>query len=510
MAAQVNPNDGTGAARTPYLDALLAHVDSSPTRLMVPAHKGGPHASARLVTALGPRALAFDVPPQIPGIDMGASPTPLDEAQALAADAWRAARTWFVFGGASDANRAACLALASRGTRVLVQRNVHVSTIDGLILAGLSPVFVTPEVDGELGVAHCVTPARLRAVLQAAGPLAGVVLVSPTYYGAAADVPALVEIAHEHDLPVVVDEAWGAHFAFHPALPTSALDAGADLVISSTHKMLGSLTQSAMLHLGHGSRLSAATVERSLNLLRTTSPSALLGASLDAARQDAAASGHERISRSLGGLGRLHTRLRERAGIELLADRPRAGTGISAWDPFRLALVLPEGGPDGTAVMADLRLADNVHVELASPRVIVAIVALGEDDLPGFAEALAGSLARLASPSVAAPRAAAPTVDHVSAMSPRAAFFAPAELVATADAVGMVSADLLAIYPPGIPNVLPGEVLTPAVVAALTEAGRAGYVVRGAADPRVEQLRVVAPGDVERAGRPPFSEVVAG
>jgi arginine decarboxylase len=509
MAVKVNPTLGTGAGRTPYLDALVAHASSSPTRLMVPAHKGGLHASARLVAALGERALAVDVPPQIPGIDMGPHPTPLDEAEALAADAWRAARTWFVLGGASDANRTACLALASRGTRVLVQRNVHVSTIDGLILAGLEPVFVAPEVDVELGVAHCVTPERLRAVLETAGALAGIVLVSPTYYGAAADVPALVAVGHEHDLPVVVDEAWGAHFAFHPALPVSALDAGADLVVSSTHKMLGSLTQSAMLHLGRGSRLSAATVERSLNLTRSTSPSALLGASLDAAREDAVHAGRERISRSLASLGPLHARLREHAGVELLADRAGGQVGVAAWDPFRVSVVLPEGGPDGTAVMDDLRRTANVHVELASPRVLVAILALGEEDLPGLPEALAASLASVPPrvpvppPPVDVPFAAHP------AMSPRAAFFAPAELVAAADAVGMVSADLLAIYPPGIPNVLPGEVLTPAVVQALMAAGRAGHVVRGAADPRVEQLRVVA-GPAGRAQAPSRHEAAVG
>jgi len=479
------------AGAAPYLEALERHVALDPRRLNVPAHKGGPYADAELLRALGPLAFTMDIPPQVDDIDMGSYPTPLDQAELLAADAWRAARTWFMLGGASDANRAACLALAGRGRTVLVQRNVHVSTIAGLVLAGLTPVFVAPEVDAELGIAHCVTPTALRAALAGAGEdVAGIILVSPTYFGAAADVAGLVAAGHEHDLPVVVDEAWGAHFAFHPGLPTAALDAGADLVISSTHKMLGSLTQSAMLHLGRDSRLDASTIDRSVTLLRTTSPSALLMASLDGARRQAVSGGEAAIERSLPAIGALHDRLREIPGVEVLGGHLAGEHGVASWDPFRLAVVLPAAGPAGHEVVARLRTDASTFIELTSPRVLVAIVGLGEQDTGPLVEQLAAAIAE--APDRAPATAVGATAWGEPALDPRSAFLGPSEVIDTDAAIGRISSDTLAIYPPGIPNVVPGERFTAEVVAQLRDAAAEGLAIRGASDPGLTTVRVSA------------------
>ena len=184
------------------------------------------------------------------GIDLGPSPTPFEQAQRLAAGAWGARRTWFLVNGASQGNIAAGSALSHYGDRVVLQRNGHSSTIDSLILSGMRPTFVAPEIDEELGIAHCITPESLQRALEQTPGAVGAWVVSPTYFGAVADVRGLAEVAHASDVPLVVDEAWGAHLAFSDSLPEHALAAGADLVISSTHKIVGSLTQSAMLHLG--------------------------------------------------------------------------------------------------------------------------------------------------------------------------------------------------------------------------------------------------------------------
>ena len=199
---------------------------------------------------LGPAALAHDIPALTWGIDIGPTPTPFERAQRLAAGAWGARRAWFLVNGASQGNLAAGLALAHLGDEVVLQRNGHSSTIDSLVLSGMRPTFVSPEIDEELGIAHCLLPEKLdRALADAPGAVAAWI-VSPTYFGACADVRALAEVAHGRGVPLVVDEAWGAHLAFSPLLPEHALAAGADLVISSTHKMVGSMGQSAMLHLG--------------------------------------------------------------------------------------------------------------------------------------------------------------------------------------------------------------------------------------------------------------------
>ena len=236
--------------QTPYLDALRAYAARSPGRFHVPGHKGGAAADPVLAEAFGERALELDIPALTEGIDAGPEPTPFQRAQELAAQAWGAARTWFLINGASQGNHAACVALAQGGEQVVVQRNVHSSTIDGLVVSGLRPVFVAPEIDPELGIAHCVTPEALDRALAGSPGAVGAMVVSPTYFGAVADVQGLAGVAHRHGVPLVVDEAWGAHLAFGPSLPRHALACGADLVVSSTHKIIGSFTQSAMLHLG--------------------------------------------------------------------------------------------------------------------------------------------------------------------------------------------------------------------------------------------------------------------
>ena len=238
----------------PYLDAVVAYAFRGPARYHVPGHKGGPGADPGVRKAIGVDALAADVPQDIQGIDLGPSPTPYERAERLAADAFGAARSWFLTNGATQGNHALCLALAPLGTRIVAQRNSHASIVDGLVLSGGLPSFVAPEYDEERGITHCVTPAALEQALRDAPDARAAFVVSPTYFGMAADVAGLAEVAHAAGVPLVVDQSWGPHFGFNDALPPTALSQGADAMLTSTHKIAGSLTQSAMLHVGHGDR----------------------------------------------------------------------------------------------------------------------------------------------------------------------------------------------------------------------------------------------------------------
>ena len=289
---------------TPYVDALLAYSELNPGRFQVPGHKGGAGADPAMRELVGEVGLRNDIPSVTEGVDIGPEPTPFQQAQLLAAEAWGAQRTWFLVNGASQGNHATCMALAHGGNRVVVQRNVHSSVIDGLVLSGMRPTFVAPELDPELGIAHGLTPESLAAALDETPDAVAAMVVSPTYFGACADVAALAEVAHERGVPLVVDEAWGAHLHFHPALPADALAGGADLVTSSTHKIVGSLTQAAMLHLGDGGRIDAAVVDRCVSLVETTSPSGLLSGSLDAARRQAFVHGGELLGETLAAVDR--------------------------------------------------------------------------------------------------------------------------------------------------------------------------------------------------------------
>lgn len=266
--------------RAPYAEALRTHAGRGWLRLNVPGHAAEADSFGPLATTFGPESLRLDFPPLLEGLDLGTD-TPMDEALALAAQAWGARRTCFLTNGASQGNHIASLVTPALGRTLVVQRSVHSSVIDGLVLSGLKAAFVQPSVDTEQGIAHGVTAEDLAVAIARHPDAAAAYVVSPSYFGAVADIRALADVAHGAGIPLIVDEAWGAHFGFHPRLPGNALSQGADLVTSSTHKLAGSLTQSAMLHLGHGpfADVLEPLIDRAFRLVQSTSSSALLLAS---------------------------------------------------------------------------------------------------------------------------------------------------------------------------------------------------------------------------------------
>jgi arginine decarboxylase len=481
-------------AETPYLDALLAYARRNPGRFHVPGHKGGPGADPSLREALGD-ALTIDIPALMEGIDAGPEPTPFTEAQELAAQAWGAKRTWFLINGASQGNHVACLALAQMGSEVVVQRNGHSSTIDGLVLSGLRPRFVAPELDAELMIAHCLTPQSLDVALAEAPEAVGATVVSPTYFGAVADVRGLADVAHSHDVPLIVDEAWGAHLAFSDALPAHALSLGADLVISSVHKHVGSLTQSALLHLGHGSRFDEAVVDRAVTLVESTSPSSLLSGSLDAARRQAAVHGSELLEETFEALEATRAAIRELPGLDVLDERLAGRPGVFAYDPLRLAVDVRGTGSTGYELGPMMLELDDINLELFGENVVVAVFGMGERASAQGArlvEALQHAVDRL-EPGRRDPRKmfAPPPPWGPLVMSPREAFLGPQEVVPLREAVWRVAAESLAAYPPGIPNVLPGERLTGPALDYIQGTLEQGGSLRGASDRKLETIRVV-------------------
>ena len=481
-------------SQAPYLDALLAFAERHPGRFHVPGHKGGMGADPGLVRAIGERALAFDVPSLTHGVDVGPLPTPFQEAQRLAAAAWGARRTWFLVNGASQANHVAMMALAHVGGEIVVQRNVHSSTIDGLVLSGLRPTFVAPELDPELQIAHCVTPDALDRALADTPGAVGAAIVSPTYFGAVADVAGLAEVARAHDVTLIADEAWGAHFAFHDGLPQSSLAGGADVVVSSTHKIIGSLTQSAMLHAGTD-RIDHDVLDRCVTLTETTSPSALLSASLDAARRHAEVAGGALLEETIDGTARLREQVRAIDGLDVLDDRICGSRGVHAFDPLRLAVDVRGTGASGYEIADWMREDDDIHVELAGENVVVAIFGMGEpvaDTGARLVPALEKAAGRAAARSPRENEAFAPPPPWGPlVLSPRDAFLGPQEVVPVDEAVGRVAAESLAAYPPGIPNVLPGERLSAETLDFVQQTLEQGGYLRGASDRRLRTLRVV-------------------
>src|SRR5919202_1924343 len=415
----------------PYLDPVVSYAFRGPARYHVPGHKGGAHADPGLRKAIGPDALAADVPQVIHGIDLGPPPTPYERAERLAAEAYGAARTFFLTNGATQGNHTLCLALAPLGARIVAQRNSHASIVDGLVLSGGLPSFVAPEYDGELGITHCVTPESLERALAGAPDARAAFVVSPTYYGMTADVAALAEVAHGAGVPLVVDQSWGPHFGFHETLPATALAQGADAMVTSTHKIAGSLTQSAMLHVA-GGRIDVDAVGRAVRLLRSTSPSSLLLASLDSARRQLVLHGEQLLHETLEQIEVARAKLRTIECIALVDASLVGRFGVAGYDPLRIVLDVRGTGRTGYEVADALRRSYDVHLELPTQATLVFIVGHGES--VAALRRLAGDVEEVVK-RIAEPGATAPIVPPATslrnevAVPPREAFLGDAQVV---------------------------------------------------------------------------------
>lgn len=503
MSDATTPRSGPSEQPTaPYLDAVVAYGFRGPGRFHVPGHKGGPGADPGLRYALGDRVLGLDIPQDIHGVDLGPKPTPYERAEALAAEAHGAARTWFLTNGATQGNHALCLALAPLGTHVVAQRNSHASIVDGLVLSGGRPTFVAPAYDGELGMAHGVTPEALAAALDADPEARVAFLVSPTYYGMAADVRALADVAHARDVALVVDQSWGPHFGFHPDLPESALRLGADAVLTSTHKIVGSLTQSAMLHVAKGTgtnppRIDPAAVGRALRLLRSTSPSSLLMASLDGARRQLAVHGEALLHETIAAAAATREKLATTPGIKTIDYDMVGRDGVAAYDPLRIVLDTRGTGATGYQVAEALRNAYDVQPELATVATIVCVLGVGQppEALIRFAGDVDEIVKRIAPDDATPVQALVRSPDALKnemVIPPRDAFLGVSEVVALQDAVGRISCESIAGYPPGIPALLPGERITAETADYLRELVDSGARLHGAADPTIATIHVLA------------------
>ena len=460
----------------PLLDAWLRFQEEAPTPFTIPGHK-------QRLDLVGD-VVAGDVP-LYAGLDtMKLSRGVVADAESRAARLWGADLCRFSVGGSTHGNQALALAVGRPGDRVVVARTLHRSMLLGLVLAGLEPVWVRPAVDPSHGLPVGVTAAALETALTTAPDARAVFVGDPSYVGTVGDVGALAAVAHAHGIPLVVDAAWGAHLGFHPSLPPHALAAGADALVTSAHKALPAWSQGALV-LARSGRIGRARFDAGVEATATTSPSGAILASIDAARALLERDGEALLGPVIEAVAAVRRRLARVPGLAVLS-----GPGV---DPTRLVVVLPGTGADGNAVETDL-LAAGMPVEMADRDTVVAMVTLADtrERLERLAVALAESVERHRGPARAFAASGVWVVDPVTVVPPREAFFAERERVPVERAVGRVSAELVAPYPPGIPVLAPGEEVTPEVVEALRAARAAGSRIAYAADPTVRTLDVIA------------------
>ncbi len=460
---------------TPLADAAAKFLAAGVTPFTTPGHKRAPHLADDL--------LLLDLPLSSGADDLHMRSDVLGRAERLAADLWGADLCRFCANGSTQGNQALALALGHPGDRVVVSRSMHKSVLAGLVLSGLDPVWVRPDVDPATGLPLALPPERVGDALTDAPDAAGVFLVEPSFVGVLSDLTAIAPIAQSAGAPLVVDQAWGAHLGFHPDLPPHALAAGADAFVASAHKTLAAFTQSAYL-VAHGGLLDLERLDKAFELLHTTSPSGALLASLDRARMIMATRGEELLGETLRLAAHVRSRLSEVEGLVV----------VDSDDPTKLALALSGTGADGLEVEADL-FAQGIRFELANRDTLVPLLTIGDTEagVDRLCDALIASLeSRRREPRGPGAASAVWDVTPEKAMTPREAFFAAREVVRGEDAGGRVAAEMVAPYPPGIPAIAPGEVVSRELVDALREAAAGGTRLSYCADPTLGTLQVVA------------------
>jgi arginine/lysine/ornithine decarboxylase len=488
--------------RTPYFDVLLDYVDSGVIPFHTPGHMQGHGMDAAFRQFVGDNVLAIDLT-QIRGLDDLLQPSEaIADAQLLAAEAYAADNSFFLINGSTSGNQIMMMAAANPGDEIALPRNAHKSALGGLIMSGVRPIYMQPEVDETLHMDHTVTPEIVRRTLTEHPGVRAVYVVSPTYYGVAADLEGIAREAHAHGVPLLVDEAWGPHFHFHPALPIDALEAGADLCINSTHKMLGSMSQTAMLH-HKGPRVPIDRLKAVVKLFLSTSPNLVLVASLDVARRQMATEGRALLSRTIDLSNDVRRRLNAIPGVYCFGEELRGRPGVFALDPTKITVTVKDLGYTGYEAEEILRRRYNVQCELAdlfnclalftigttteaADRFVYGVRELAREDRPIDVFSPSGVLERRLKTGTYA----LPKIPPIR-MSPREAFLAPTEFVRFKASVGRICAEVITPYPPGIPVLSPGEEITPEIVDYLDLELDAGVRMQGPYDSELRTIRVV-------------------
>jgi lysine decarboxylase len=491
--------------RAPVLEALADYHRRGRTSFTPPGHKQARGADPAVREVLGDAVFLGDVLATGGLDDRLTRSRVLERAEKLMADAVHADHTFFTTCGSSLSVKAAMLAVAGPHEKLLIGRDAHKSVVSGLILSGIEPVWVEPRWDAVRHLAHPPSATDFEKAFDAHPDAMGALITSPTPYGSCADLRAVAEVCHRRPVPLIVDEAWGAHLPFHPDLPSWAMDAGADICVTSIHKMGSGLEQGSVFHL-QGDLVPADLLRTRSDLLGTTSPSVLLYAGLDGWRRQMVLDGKELMGGALDLAAEVRGAIEAIDGMHVNDRDDFCGAGRAEdLDPLPGVVDVEALGITGYQAADWLREHRSVDMHLTDHRRISAQITHADDrETAGRLLAALKDLADAASELRPAPRVEVPSPSELrmaQACLPRDAFFGPAENVPVSEAVGRVAAEMITPYPPGIPAVLPGERLTEPVLRYLVTGVRAGMNLPDATDPGLETIRVVA-RDPEKPEKP--------
>lgn len=481
-------------SEAPILDGIIEYHRLDRYGFTPPGHRQGRGADQRTIEALGIDPFRSDLLATAGLDDRSSSRGLLKKAQELMADAVGAEHAFFSTCGSSLSVKAAILAV-TRGTgEILIGRDAHKSVTAGLILSGLQPRWIRPTWDEELHIAHPPSPETVEEMWQRYPDASAALIVSPTPYGTCADLSAIADICHRRGKPLIVDEAWGAHLPFHEDLPTWAMSAGADICVASVHKMGMGFEQGSVYHL-QGGLVDPIRLSQCADLLATTSSNVMLYAAIDGWRRQMVEHGHDLLGQALDLARRVRSKIDAIDGLQTVTEQLVRAEASHDLDPLHVLIDVAGLGISGYQAADWLRAECRIDFGLNDHRRIEATLSQADDDdtadrLVQSLTALAKEAPSLPTPSpVSLPSSADLEMDTV--MLPREAFFGPVEVVPSEEAGGRVAAEQITPYPPGIPAILPGERINPAVVEYLRTGAEAGMVLPDPADPTVKTIRVV-------------------
>lgn len=480
-------------SRMPIYEALVNFKKERVVPFDVPGHKHG-KGNPELTEFLGQKCMSVDVNSMKPLDNLCHPVSVIKEAEELAADAFGAKHAFFMVGGTTSAVQSMIMASVKAGEKIIMPRNVHRSAINAMILTGAIPIYVNPDVDKRLGISLGMSISQVeQAILE--NPDAKAILVNnPTYYGICSNLKAIVELAHEHNMLALVDEAHGTHFYFSDELPISAMAAGADMASVSMHKSGGSLTQSSFLLLGEN--VNEGYVRQIINLTQTTSGSYLLMASLDMSRKNLALNGQEIFEkvRKLAHYARVE--INQIGDYYAYCKELINGDSVYDFDVTKLSIFTLDIGLAGIEVYDLLRDEYGIQIEFGDIGNVLAYISVGDSE--ANIERLVGALSEIRRRFK---KGRSGMLDHEYinpqvVVSPQVAFYGEKESLPIAKSANRVCSEFVMCYPPGIPILAPGEMITEEILSYIQYAKDKGCFMTGPEDMEINRINVLK-GEVE-------------
>lgn len=473
---------------TPLLTALQEFKKMRMVPFDVPGHKRG-KGNPLLTDFLGEKCMTVDVNSMKCLDNLGHPISVIKEAEEMAADAFGAKAAFFMVNGTTSSVQAMILSVCKHSEKIIVPRNVHKSVINALILCGAIPVYVNPKTNDELGISLGMTVEEVHEAIVNNPEAKAVYINNPTYFGVCSDMKSITELAHRHNLKVLVDEAHGTHFYFGENLPISAMAAGADMAAVSMHKSGGSLTQSSILLCGPD--INPHYVRQIINLTQSTSASYLLMSSLDISRKNLALHGKDIFEKVTGFAEYARDEINQIGDYYAFSKELINGNEIYDFDITKLSINTLNLGLAGVEVYDILRDEYDIQAEFGDVANMLAYISVGDrkSDIERLIGALSEIRRRFKKNKVALFKTE--YINPEVIMTPRDAFYSESISLPLKECSNRICTEFVMCYPPGIPILAPGELITSQIIDYIGYCKDKGCSMTGPEDMAVEKLKVL-------------------